>query len=106
MVSNNGGYGSIMVGPGAPSGYSQPAFAQKRNSMGDKRPLKKQPVVNEDGKRPIRSANSSPTMHHFLMNQLGQQPHGLNLLQEILPTPQSSSNNGGLQSRPATSGLG
>lgn len=32
---------------------------------------KQQQVALEDKHRPIRSANSSPTTHHFLVNGLG-----------------------------------
>lgn len=65
--------------------------------------LKKQQAALEEKQRPIRSANSSPTTHHFLVNGLGQQANGLNLLQEILPTPQS--HGGMIPGRPATGSL-
>jgi hypothetical protein len=34
--------------------------------------IKKQQAMLDDKQRPIRSANSSPTTHHFLVNGLGQ----------------------------------
>lgn len=72
--------------------------------------LIKKPAVmtNEEKQRSIRSANTSPTTHHFMMNGLaahGSQGsnQGMNLLHEILPTPQQT--NSLLIPRPATGGL-
>jgi hypothetical protein len=49
---------------------------------------------NEEKQRSIRSANSSPTTHNFLMNGLAaaaaqnNQQNGANLMHDIMPSSQ------------------
>lgn len=59
----------------------------------------------EEKQRSIRSANSSPTTHHFLMNGLGagqNNQNGTSLIHDMGPKSQASSL---LVPRPGTSNL-